>query len=203
MSVTWVSGADLRQEAILNAYKNTDNTVSKRRTLQRLSFGMSAADSVESWKKELLSVALREKNPLIVEEAARQIQKMRLQELSPILMEVLTTAETRFGGYASRVQVALISALGTAGGENVPTYLGLCLERDTGSILAPDLLLAIKDLKSPLVIDKVEEFCRRMEQHISRMRERNLDSIYYSTYQMYMDLGRDVITTLTELIRSE
>lgn len=190
--------SDSRFGSILDAFKHSDDVTTKRKTLQKISMEPADRenDSTMLWRKELIRLALLDRSPLVIEEAAHQIQKLKMGNFNAELLVLLESAQQRFSGYAPRVQVSLIAALGAVGDSMVSLRLCEHLDRDSGSILAPDLLLALKDLKKSVATDAVKRFIARMEEQIQRMKAMNLDPIYYFNYQLYIEFGKDVLASL-------
>ena len=200
--VFFVVGVSFKTECseekdFLDTYARCTNIILKKHLIQSICIPESTQvpknSPLESWKIEFLRTIIKtENNPLIVEEAIRQIPYDLFMSFNYELINVFREADARFSQHASKVRLVVLARLCKEKTPGLTRMLQEFLSFDTGSDLAEDVLLAIEKLRDVTLINAVAEYAQKMELITMHLKMRNTDIAFYSRYQNYADLARDV-----------
>lgn len=176
--------------AIINRYKISTNAIERRYAINELKSFTS--QNVPLWAKDLLSSALKDKDPIVVEESVFQIANLQVSDFSTRLITMFNNSEQLYAGYSIRLQYALVSTLGKTGGAVAKTFISQQLAKDNGTDLGEFLLAAVVDLKDAAMIKDLQGYSVKMGTLVEQMKKDNVDPIFYSRHLWYIQLCAEI-----------
>lgn len=181
--------------SVVNTYRSSENAIIRKNALKKLSvITFVQTDQLgPQWKRNLLKEALYDKNPIVVEEVICQIGELNIHDLNPLLIQLFSTSEVRFRGYSGRIQIAILRTFGRIGDEEVKKLLVDFLTNDKGSFLAGKVLLTIKELNDPSLVEIVQEYSQKMDAKVAKLKAQNVDPMQYSMFLMHSELAKDIV----------
>lgn len=193
---------DAEAGEIVSTYKNTENAIIKRKALRKLSQNTrETGEAVAQWKKDLISEALSEEDPTVVEAAVHQVTALALPEFNQRLIYLYHNAPDLFANmYDSRVRVSIVRALGKTGvADNSAFTLFqdiLIPEKDKFTYVQGDVLMAIKQCNDPGFIPMVQKYGDFMKAAVAEKKAAGEDPVFYRILEDYSSMCDDIIRAL-------
>lgn len=187
-------------------YRASDNAISRRAILDGLTsmnnegvmaFGATATartvPSATVTVPSLLTEALNDKDPIVVETAIRQIGNLKQTTLAPLLTALYKTADSRFGGYSERIRGAIIYSLADLGGVESRTLLIDLLNKDGGSLPLTTVLAAVRESQDIAVKPALEALISRLTTKIQNVQANGKQSISLTECKYQRDLAVSIV----------
>ena len=181
--------------SLLKTFSTTDNSVDRRMIVKSLNdITLQEGEKAPQWVSDLLGVAIRDKSPVVVAVAARQIGRFKLLEYNADLVALFGNADKAFGasGYTRRVQYAVVTALGKLGSKEAKTLVSGLLKNDNGSAMGEFLLTAIKDFNDPAFVKELQAYKQRMDSFVKAAKAKGDDPILYSRKLGYSEFAAEI-----------
>ena len=181
--------------SLLNTFNTSNNSVERRMILKSLNdVTLQEGDKAPRWISDMLGTAMKDKSPVVVAEAAKQIGRFQLMEYNADLITLFSEADSKFGasGYTHRVQYSVISALGKIGSKEAKTLVTEMLKNDNGSAMGDYLLTAIKNFNDPALIAELKAYKARMDSLVKAAKAKGDDPILYSRKLRYSEFAAEI-----------
>ncbi|MBN1130905.1 MAG: HEAT repeat domain-containing protein [Chitinispirillaceae bacterium] len=145
---------------------------------------------------ELLAFCLQDPSPVVVAEAVSGVGRVRAKRFEADLIAIYAASPKQFGGYAERVQFAIIRTLGVIGTKPAARLFTDLLARDNGSVGGSELLAAIRKLGDPSLISHLERYALRLDGYIAKGKELKHDPMIDAIIVRNAALAREIAVEL-------
>ena len=198
-----------QQPATLQQFNNASGEYQKREYLTTLmSISVSSVQSASSTMisatladnnlSSILSAALMDESPIVVEQALNVIGIQHQTHFVNQVVFAYANADVRFGGYSERVKIAAISTLGAIGGSAASPLFATILSKENTSTIAEHTLMAIQAAGDKLLAKDVESFGVKMNSIVDKGMRKNDNPILYSQAQRISQLANTVLSNLSK-----
>jgi HEAT repeat protein len=190
-------------------YKDSDNAVIRRETLQALSrvhdrekagLGKKAGtqQSAQEQEKlvEFLNQGLADQSVSVVKEAIRQIGNLRMEIYSGALADLFHSANRKYPGNQKEIQMEVIAALGKIGGGDARMIFSEVLAQGVANSMTARTLRVIGETGDSSLIDAVKNYATSIEASLQSIPNTPENRPRYGKYQEALALARSVETTL-------
>lgn len=165
---------------------------------QKKANALTATANEQTAVVKVLELGLSEESPVVVEQAVMGIGKLNCVSLASLLIPLYHNAQKRFGGYAERIRIAIIGAVGAMdnNAESV-AFLGEELNKDNGTIFGQKILNGIEALHDEQLSGSVSEYAEKMKAIVEFARKRGDNPMLYSNAMQNAALASKVLSSLT------
>ena len=181
--------------SLLKTFNTSDNSVERRTILSSLNdITLQEGEKAPQWIIDLLGAAIKDKSPVVVAAAARQVGRFKLLEYNAEMVALYNSADKLFGasGYTHRVQYAVVTALGTLGSKEAKALVSSLLKNDNGSAMGAFLLEAIKDFDDPAFVKELQAYKQKMDSFVKAAKAKGDDPILYSRKLGYSEFAAEI-----------
>jgi hypothetical protein len=185
-------------------FNSTSGEYQKREYLAALmrtnesSVQSAPAKAVSDNLSSILSAALTEDSPIVVEQAMNVIGAQHQTSFVNQLLLTYANADKRFGGYGERVRLAAISTLGAIGGHDASPLFADILSKEKASVLAEKTLLAIQAAGDKSLARDVDNFAQKMNAIVDLGKKSGSNPLLYSQAMNIAQLAGIVLLNLSK-----
>ncbi len=141
--------------------------------------------------RDLLAQALTERSAVVVAEAVKTIGALKIESFTDDLVALYDEAG-RFGGYAERVQFAVLGALASCRNERSEALLLAVLDARMGSSYALHALQSLAHYRSAPVLGAIDIHRERIAGHIAALEGRGTPAFLLGTVRAEAALAADI-----------
>ncbi|MBN2037372.1 MAG: HEAT repeat domain-containing protein [Chitinispirillaceae bacterium] len=185
--------------SLLETFSASTNSVERRTILSSLNdITLQYGEKAPQWVSDLLGIAIKDKSPVVVAVAAKQIGQFNLLEHNAEMVALYTNADKLFGasGYTHRIQYAAITSLGKLGSKEAKALVSELLKNDNGSAMGEYLLTAVKDFNDPAFINNLRTYKQKMDSYVKAAKANGDNPILYSRKLGYSECAAEIEKTL-------
>ncbi|NLD91251.1 MAG: hypothetical protein GX639_01140 [Fibrobacter sp.] len=188
-----------KKQILLEIGAQQKNTTTKQARSSLRSAAASVADPVVSTQDiATIKTALNDKNATIVSEAVNCTGALKISGLDESLIDMYRNADLTYDGYAERVKISIIRAMGLNRSTTSDQFIISLLEESNGDHIATAILQTIRQTADPLFISYLKQFRSKFEQKIHDYKINNVNPIIYSEIESNVNLALEIETSISE-----
>jgi hypothetical protein len=199
-------------ESLSEKYQKTENAFEKKLVLreicaqQKNTSTKQTAPALRSVAAPVVSVqdiatiktALKDKDATIVSEAVNCTGALKINGLDDSLIDMYSNADQRYDGYAERVKISIIQAMGLNRSTTSDQFIISLLEKSNGDHIATAILQTIRQTADPSFVSSLKQFRDKFEGKIHDYKINKVNPIIYSEIESNVKLALEIETSISE-----